>query len=90
MSSSEVFKFALTPGQVDNKELINYNSKTGVAHWKAATKPLRNDSQLYDCTPDGFHQFLKSIKARADTNGWSKPGGSSGFHQTQIETRRPT
>ena len=49
--------------------------KTGVAHWKAATKPLRNDSQLYDCTPDGFHQFLKSIKARADTYGWSKPGG---------------
>ena len=90
MAANEVFKFALTPGQIDNKELINYNSKTGVAHWKAATKPLRKDSQLYDCTPDGFHQFLKSIKVRADSYGWSKSGGSSGLHQIPKRARRPT
>ena len=76
-STEERFIFALTPGQLNRSELINYNSKTGIAHWNAATKPLRKESQLYDCTPDGFHQFMKSIKVRAETYGWSKP--NTGF-----------
>ena len=88
MAATEVFKFALTPGQIDNKELINYNSKTGVAHWKAATKPLRKDSQLYDCTPDGFHQFLKSIKVRADSYGWSKSGGFLWFAPNTEKSKK--
>ena len=72
-STEERFIFALTPGQLNRIELINYNSKTGIAHWNAATKPLRKESQLYDCTPDGFHQFMKSIKVRAESYGWNKP-----------------
>ena len=67
--------FALTPGQLNRNDLFNYNSKAGIAHWNAATKALRKESQLYVCTPDGFHQFMKSIKVRAEAYGWSKPGG---------------
>ena len=72
----ERFIFALTSGQLNRNEFINYNSKTGIAHWNAATQALRKESQLYECTPDGLHQFMKSIKVRAETYGWSKPGGA--------------
>ena len=63
------FIFALTHCQIQLANSINYNSKTGLAHWKAATAPLRKDSEMYDCTPDGFHQFIKSIRVRADSYG---------------------
>ena len=53
--NKEKFIFALTPGQIQLANPINYNSKTGLAHWKAATAPLRKDSETYDCTPDRFH-----------------------------------
>ena len=84
----EPFLFALTPGQLNRNELINYNSKTGVAHWKAATAPLRKDSELYDCNPEGFHQFLKSIKVRADAYGWSRPGGFLWFSPDPDRTSK--
>ena len=48
--------------------------KVGVTHWKASTTALRKGLALQDCIQDGFHQFIKSIKVRADSYGRSKSG----------------
>ena len=73
--NQEKFLFTLTPGQIQLTDPINYNLKAGLAHWKSATALLRKDSELYDCTPDGFHQFIKCIRVRADSFGWSNADG---------------
>ena len=40
-SQEENFLFSLTPAQLTRNDLLNYNSKVGIAHWNAATKALR-------------------------------------------------
>ena len=64
--------FALTLGQA-NSGVINFTSKTGTALYKASTQKL--DEELYDCTPDGFFQFMQCLQVRAAKFGWSKPDG---------------
>ena len=54
-------------------EIINYTTKKGYQHYKDATAKLQET--LYDCEPDGFYQFMKALKDRAMTFGWSNPNG---------------
>ena len=60
--------FLLVPTRPKN-EVIDMSEKKGVNHYKNATKKLEED--LYDCDPDGFYQFMKSLKERADEFEWS-------------------
>lgn len=64
--------FSLTPGRA-NPGILDYTTKTGYYHWSGATAKL--EEELYDCSPNGFYQFIKSLTKRADSYGWSKPGG---------------
>ena len=53
--------------------VIMMNAKQGRYHWKYATEKL--EEELYDCNPDGFFQFMKSIKETAEKFGWSDSDG---------------
>ena len=64
--------FSLTPG-LSNTGVLDYSTKEGKSHYKAATAKISED--LYDCSPEGFYQYLKSLEKRANEFGWSKPGG---------------
>ena len=64
--------FSLTPGGA-NLGILDYSQKTHFYHYKGATAKL--EEELYDCTPDGFYQFVKSLKKRAESYGWTKVGG---------------
>jgi hypothetical protein len=44
-----------------------------MSHYKGSTTKL--EEELYDCTPDGFYQFIKSLGTRAEEYGWTAPGG---------------
>ena len=62
--------FSLTPGTRDGKAILDYSTKTGSALYKDATSKL--SAELYDCSPDGYLQFMKSLKVRAEAFGWSE------------------
>ena len=64
--------FSLTPGRA-NLGILDYTTKAGYYHWTGATAKL--EEELYDCSSDGFYQFIKSLKKRANSYGWSQPGG---------------
>jgi hypothetical protein len=64
--------FSLTPG-TNTRGIIDYSKKIGETHYKGATAKV--EEELYDCNPDGFFQFIKSLAARAEEYGWSAPGG---------------
>ena len=51
--------FSLTPGGA-NSGILDYSLKAGYYHYKGATEKL--EEELYDCTPDGFYQFIQSLK----------------------------
>lgn len=71
-ANAQAFVFSLTPGQAA-QGIINYNTKVGATHYKNAISKL--EAELYDCSQEGFYQFIKSLKERADAFGWSRPGG---------------
>mgnify|MGYP000296969251 CR=1 FL=1 len=54
-------------------EVIDYDTKRGQIHFKDATAKLHET--LYDFEPDGFYQFMKHLKIRAKTFGWSDAKG---------------
>ena len=54
-------------------EVIDYSTKRGYVHFKDATAKLCET--LYDCEPDGFYQFMKSLKMRAKKFGWTETNG---------------
>ena len=60
--------FSLTPGQA-TQGLLDYNTKAGRSHYGHATSKL--EEELYDCSPEGFYQFMKSLGTRAEEYGWS-------------------
>jgi hypothetical protein len=62
--------FSLTPGTAQ-EGIIDFNTKGGKSLYGYATEKL--EEELYDCTPDGFYQFLQNIKTRAEEFGWSDP-----------------
>ena len=64
--------FSLTPG-LSNVGVLDYSTKDGRSHYRAATTKLTED--LYDCDPEGFYQFMRTLEKRANEFGWSKPGG---------------
>ena len=64
--------FSLTPGGV-NRGVLDYSIKAGYYHYKGATEKL--EEELYDCTPEGFYQFIKSLKKRAESYGWTEING---------------
>ena len=64
--------FSLRPGHHQG-EVISMNTKQGYNHWKLATEKL--DEELYDCDPEGFYQFMKTLGSRADKCGWTEPDG---------------
>ena len=64
--------FSLTPGKA-HQGIIDLTSRAGAILYKSATTKL--EEELYDCHPDGFYQFMKSLKVRADAFGWTDIGG---------------
>jgi hypothetical protein len=48
---------------------LDYSTKTAASLYKDATSKLADE--LYDCSPDGFIQFIKSLRVRAEAFGWS-------------------
>ena len=62
--------FSLTPGTYDGVAILDYSTKAGTYLYKEATSKL--SEELYDCSPDGFLQFMKSVKVRAEAFGWSE------------------
>jgi hypothetical protein len=63
--------FSLTPGTlIDGNTLLDYSTKVGAALYKDVTSKL--STQLYDCSPDGYLQFMKNLKVRAEAFGWSE------------------
>ena len=64
--------FSLTPGEA-HTGVLNYSHKPHWYHWSGAVKKL--EEELYDCTPDGFYQFIKSMKERAKSYGWTAANG---------------
>ena len=67
--------YSLTPAQLI-QGIIDYNTKTGKSHWKAATQKL--EDKLYDANPDGFYQFNKSTVVRAQEFDWTSAQGVRG------------
>jgi len=64
---------ALTPGTAI-KGTLKYGIKSHFYIYSGATEKL--EEELYDCSPDGFFQFIKSLKERANEFGWTKhPSG---------------
>ena len=63
------FVFGLTPGLTANDAPLDYLSKVGYSRFKSGTEKL--EEELYDCSPDGFFQFMQSIRTRAEEFGWS-------------------
>ena len=66
-------QFSLTPGLARQGTVLDLSTKQGYYHYTGATDKLEED--LYDCTPDGFYQFIKSLGTRAKSYGWTNPGG---------------
>jgi hypothetical protein len=62
--------FSLTPGTLDGTAILDYKTKMGQTLYKDATSKL--SAELYDCSPDGYLQFMKSLKVRAEAFGWSE------------------
>jgi hypothetical protein len=49
---------------------LDYSTKVAASLYKDATSELSED--LYDCSPDGFIQFIKSVKVIPEAFGWSE------------------
>ena len=60
--------FSLTPRQA-TQGLLDYNTKAGRSHYRHTTSKLKEE--LYNCSPEGFYQFMKSLGTRAEEYGWS-------------------
>jgi len=65
-----VLPFSLTP-RLYAQGVIDYSTKAGMSHYKGSTAKL--EEELYDCTPDGFYQFIKSLGTRVKEYGWTAP-----------------
>ena len=67
--------FALTPFSVPTgtrdwvPAILDQGSKEGKIRWEKSTKPLADE--LYDCSTDGFYQFMQDLRVRADVFGWN-------------------
>ena len=65
-------KLSLTPGTgIDGP--LNYQNKVHFYLYKGATSKL--EEELYDCTPQLFFQFVKSLQERAKSYGWTSDDG---------------
>ena len=65
---------ALTPGQATPGRVLKYTEKKAHDYlYRNATHKL--DEELYDCVPDQFFQFMKSLEERANAFGWTAPEG---------------
>jgi len=67
-------------------EVINYSTKRGYVHLKDAT--AKQCETLYDCEPDGFYQFMKSLKMRAKKFGWTNNNGANDSARPSNAKRR--
>jgi hypothetical protein len=65
-----VTKFSLTPGKAI-QGILDYESKEGKSYFNKATSKLEDD-ELYDCSANGFFQFMKSLETHADEYGWNE------------------
>ena len=62
--------FALYPG-VAGGRVLDYEEARDLKLFKVASAPL-SDEVLYDCKPQGLHQFTKDIRTRGELYGWYK------------------
>ena len=72
-SSKGTKAFSRHPGYAASNGVIDFTEKAGWNIWKMATAPLQDEP--YDCKPEGFYQFIKSLKGRANLFGWSSENG---------------
>ena len=84
LSDTTSVTFSRHPGQL-TQGVIDFGSKPGWNHWKMATQKLQDD--LYDCKPEGFYQFIKNLKSRANYFGWL---GEGGILQVAPNPKKPT
>ena len=59
--------------------------KFSVMVWKVATEALRKGVELHDCTQDGLHQFIKSIKVLANSYELTRDPQKSGEKRSLID-----
>jgi hypothetical protein len=59
--------FALTPGQVNPGQYIDYSTRVGTKYWDEATAPLLD---RYNVDSAGANQFCEKVKDRAEKSGW--------------------
>jgi hypothetical protein len=55
-----------------SRGIIDYTTKAGATLYRSATQKV--SEELYDCTPEGFYQFIQKIKSRAEEFGWTETG----------------
>jgi hypothetical protein len=60
--------FSLTPGQAVSTRNMDYTNKEDRIYYDKATAPLTKI--LYECAPEGFFQYIKTLKTRANELGW--------------------
>jgi hypothetical protein len=63
-------QFALTPAQAVTG-IIDFYGREGQRIYSSATKTL--EEERYDCLPDGFYQFIATLKMRASEYAWDDP-----------------
>ena len=64
--------FALTPGQTNQGQLIDYGSSTGIKLWAEATASLPNK---FSGEGKDLNAFSESMLERANKSGWMAQGG---------------
>ena len=61
-------EFALTPGQIQSNNIIDYSTEVGRKLYKGATEPLKT---AHDLSADNLRDFLKLLEQRADIYDWN-------------------
>ena len=62
--------FALTPGQANANQFIDYTTSTGIKLWQEATASLPNK---FTAEGQDANQFCESLLERAEKSGWNNP-----------------
>ena len=65
--------FALSPSHINNKGLLDYKTKAGLASYEMAVAPLSKD--LYDGAKENTHLFRAEFLRRAVASGWDSGAG---------------
>jgi hypothetical protein len=63
--------FALTPGQANGVEVLDYGTTDGIKQFRAATKSLyTSDDDLFLCNAEGLRDYVELLSHRATNYKW--------------------